>query len=269
MAGIAAAAIIGIGVITAFVVWFMRRRNKNRDIDEEPFNRNSFLRHSTVIPDDDAPLPSRTRPSPSMAERQPTPVYGGAQTYNDMGQNSFGYNTQPSYSAQPGQTFPHPYGPGGAPATPLPYSPGFGTAYDQQQGFNNGGYADLTRGASTHEYPPSPRGYEQYENPHSPQYVGHDNFPTPPAAAAAAAAGSGSHGDNVHYPELTPATTSAQQGQVVSVRDSVYNGRETPVQLGFAPVSSAPSVHPQQGHAPGHGARPETVYDTDDAYGGI
>jgi len=261
VAGIAAAALIAIGVLTVFLIWFLRRRNKNHDIDEEPFNRNSFLRNSTVIPDDDAPLPSRTRPAPTMTERQPTPVYGAAQTYTDMGQNAFGYNTQPSYGVQPGQTFNPLYGPGGAPATPLPYSPGFGTAYDPQ-GFNNGGYADLTRGGPTHEYPPSPRGYEQYESPRSP-FVGHDNFPVPPAIPA----GSASVSDSVHYPELTPATVSVQQGQVVSVRDSVYKGRETPVQLGFTPAGAPAQAH--QGHAPVHGVRPDSVYDTDDAYGGI
>lgn len=261
MAGIAAGAILGIGVITAIIVWFMRRRNKNRDIDEEPFNRNSFLNNSTMIPDDDAPPPSRVRPPPSMMERQPTPVYGREQSFADDG---FGYNTQPSYNSPPGPAFGHPYGPGGAPATPLPYSPGYGTAYDQpQQGFNNGGYADLTRGAPNHEYPPSPRGQSQYE----PSYVGHDNFPAPPAAAVAG---------GVHYPELTPATTSAQQGQVISVRDSVYNGRETPVQLGFAPAPTPTQGAPaapgqaQPGRAPAaRNGRPETVYDTDDAYGGI
>lgn len=258
MAGIAAAAIVGIAVVSAFIVWFMRRRNKNHDIDEEPFNRNSFMRHSTVIPDDDAPPPSRIRPPPTMSERGATPVYG-AGPYSDMSHDGFGYNTQPSYVAQP--TFNHPYGPGGAPATPLPFSPGYGTTYDQQQGFNNGGYADLTRGAPNHEYPPSPHGYDA----NAPSYVGHDNFPMPPPAAAGSPT-------KVHYPELTPATTMAQQGQIVSVNDTVHNGRETPVQLGFTPAPGAPQGmqgKAQPGQTPARGPRPESTYDTEDAYGGI
>ncbi|CAG8583802.1 1044_t:CDS:2 [Acaulospora colombiana] len=274
IAGAAAAAIIGIGVITAFVIWFIRRRKRNSDIDEEPFNRNSFLRQSTVIPDDDAPPPSRTRPAPgpSMVERQPTPLYGAPNPYNDMGNDGFGYNTQPSYNGAPGQMYNGGFGPGGAPATPLPNTPGFGTAYDQ--GFNNnGGYAELTRGNTPHDYPPSPRGYEQYnhhlESPAAPSFAGRDNFPSPPPTAHGAETVTGQ--DAVYksgptYPELTPATATAQQGQFVTVKESAHDGRETPVQLGFAPAQTQPK-------APAPTAkkqRPESsMYNEDDAYGGM
>lgn len=270
IAGIAVAAIIAIGVASAFIIWLIKRRNKNRDIDEEPFNRNSFLRNSTAIPDDDAPLPSRVRPSPgpAMSERTPTPLYGQQQQFGaDPG---FNYATQPSYGAVPGQPFsPNPFGPGGAPATPLPHSPGFGTAYDQQ-GYNHGGYQELTRGGpgGMHEYPPSPasRGFSPaLENPHSPGYTGHESFPMPPATVAGGAQFD-EHGHEIQHRSMTP----AQHGQVVSVRNSLHNGRETPVQLGFAPAphAGAPGAHaPAHGRAPGQ--RPETVYDDDDAYGGI
>lgn len=262
IAGIAAAAIIAIGVGTAFVIWLIKRRNKNHDIDEEPFNRNSFLRNSTAIPDDDAPLPSRIRPppGPAMSERTPTPLYGQQQTFG--AEPGFNYATQPSYGAVPGQPFsPNPFGPGGAPATPLPHSPGFGTAYDQQ-GFNQGGYQELTRGGpgGMHEYPPSPasRGFEPHlENPHSPGYTGHESFPMPPGSAGGAQFDE--HGHEVQHRSMSP----AQHGQVVSVRNSLHNG--TPVQLGFAPAPHAGA--PAHGRAPGQ--RPETVYDDDDAYGGI
>lgn len=267
IAGIAAAAIIAIGVGTAFIIWLIRRRKKNHDIDEEPFNRNSFLRNSTAIPDDDAPLPSRIRPTPpgpAMSERTPTPLYGQQQAFGaDPG---FNYATQPSYGAVPGQTFsPSPFGPGGAPATPLPHSPGFGTAYDQQ-GFNHGGYQELTRGPGMHDYPPSPasRGFSpQLENPHSPGYTGHESFPMPPPNVAGGAQFD-EHGHEIQHRSMTP----AQQGQVVSVRNSLHNG--TPVQLGFAPAphAGAPGAPaPAHGRAPGQ--RPETVYDDEDAYGGI
>lgn len=258
IAGIAVAAIVGIAVISAFVVWLIRRKKKNQDIDEEPFNRNSFMRNSTVIPDDDVGIPSRTRPQPNMAERQPT--YGGSPTFNDTGYNSFGYNTQPSYGAppQPGYNV-NPFGPGGAPATPLPHSPGYGNTYDQ--GFNQGGYTELTRGGP-HDYPPSPHTFDQqFPHPQSPSYVGHDKFPAPPASAT-------------NYPELSPAPASSQ-GHVVVANNNMHDGRETPVQLGFAPGPAAPAQNQTRGPngapAPGpHGkARPETVYDPEDAYGGM
>ncbi|KAG8767416.1 hypothetical protein FRC15_005693 [Serendipita sp. 397] len=256
MAGIAAAAIVAIGIASIFVVWLMRRKRKNSDIDEVPFNRDSYHQHATAIPDDDSHLPSRMRPTPGldMSERQPTPMYGGAPTFSDMSHNSFGYHTQPSY--QPGQMYgASPFGPGGAPATPLPHSPGYGTQYDQQ-GYNAGGYAELTRGGP-HDYPPSPR-VDQY--PPSPSY-GHENFPAPPAERDVV------NHKQVNYPELSPAPI-AQQGHVVTANSSVHDGRETPVQLGFAPAQPRqPAPAAGQGH--GKSARPETVYDNEDAYGGM
>jgi len=263
IAGIAVASIVAIGVLTAFIIWLIKRRNKNHDIDEEPFNRQSWLRNSTAIPDDDGPLPSRVRPTPppNMAERQPTPLYGQQSFGPDP--NGFNYATQPSYNAAPGQIFrPNAFGPGGAPATPLPHSPGFGTAYDQQ-GMNNGGYQELTRGPPMHDYPPSPaRGFDpHFDNPHSPSYLVQDSFPTPPHSAGGAAEFD-EHGQEINHRSMTP----AQHGQVVSVTNSLHDGMETPVQLGFAPAAHAPSA-PANGRAPG--ARPETVYDTEDAYGGI
>ncbi|KAG8834257.1 hypothetical protein FRC17_009266 [Serendipita sp. 399] len=250
MAGIAAAAIIAIGVVSIFVVWLLRRKRKNQDIDEVPFNRNSYLRHSTIIADDDSHLPSRTRPTPGpdMSERQPTPMYGGAPTFTDMNQNSFGYSTQPSY--QPGQVYgANAFGPGGAPATPLPHSPGFGTTYDPH-GYNGGGYTELTRGGP-HDYPPSP----QY--PHSP--YGQESFSGPERGPDVV------NHKQVNYPELSPAP-AAQQGHVVVGNSSVHDGRETPVQLGFVPAQTRQPGLPG-GH--GHAKRPDTVYDNEDAYGGM
>lgn len=264
IAGVGVAAIIAIGVFTAFLVWLIRRRKKNRDLDEEPFNRNSFLRHSTAIPEDDSSgLPPLRRPAPDMIERQPTPSYGGMQSYNNMPpQNSFGYNTQPSY--QPGAVIFSPnsatsFGPGGAPATPLPYNPGFG--YDQGSN-NHSGYADLTRGGPEDaSYYPQHQQYDHYSPPHSPGAPLVPNkdgsrSPTGPRSDIYVPA---------NYPELTPPTAAAQQGRVISVPETAYDGRETPVQLGFAPA--------QQNNAKGgpqHGKnRPDTVYDPEDAYGGI
>ncbi|KAG8822506.1 hypothetical protein FRC19_005816 [Serendipita sp. 401] len=157
MAGIAAAAIVAIGIASIFVVWLMRRKRKNSDIDE---------------------------------------------------------------------------------------------------GYNAGGYAELTRGGP-HDYPPSPR-VDQY--PPSPSY-GHENFPAPPAERDVV------NHKQVNYPELSPAPI-AQQGHVVTANSSVHDGRETPVQLGFAPVQPRqPAPAAGQGH--GKSARPETVYDNEDAYGGM
>jgi hypothetical protein len=248
IAGIAVAAIVGIAVISAFVVWLIRRKKKNHDIDEEPFNRNSFMRNSTVIPDDDVGVPSRTRPQPNMVERQPT--YGASPTFNDPANNSFGYNTQPSYGAPQQGYNPNPFGPGGAPATPLPHSPGYGNTYDQ--GFNQAGYTELTRGGP-HDYPPSPHTFDQqFPHPQSPSYVGHDKFPAPPASA--------------NYPELSPAPASAQ-GHVVMPNG---NAHENPAQVGFAPAQPR---QPNGAAAPGQQgkgqARPDTVYDHEDAYGGM
>jgi hypothetical protein len=283
IAGGAAAAVLGIGIIAALLVWFIRRRKKNSDPDEEPFNRHSFLRQSVIIPDE-SPVPSRSRatPAPSMVERQPTPMYGSTQTF-DGGQNAFGYNTQPSYST--GQLYApnamNPFGPGGAPATPLPPSPGFGTAYEQP-GFNNGGYSDLTRGSIVQDFPPSNLHAPMsppLENPHSPNYPGPETFPAPshetmpnydyhsngPAPTSGMYAQPG-------YPELTPATASAQHGQVIAGSSSVHDGRETPVQLGFAPVqmhnANQTNGHPVEQAGIGR-KRPDTMYSDDDAYGGI
>lgn len=280
IAGAAAAAVLGIGIIAAFFVWFIRRRNKNSDPDEEPFNRHSFLRQSTVIPDNDGPVPSRTRasPPPSMSERQPTPMYGATQTF-DNGQNNFGYNTQPSYSG--GQLYApnaaNPFGPGGAPATPLPPA-NFGY---EQPGYNNGGYSDLTRGSVVQDFPPSHMNGPMsppLDNPHSPNYPGpetfaiphepipnHDNHFNGPEPVSGMYAQPG-------FPELTPATTSAQQGQVIAVSSSVHDGRETPVQLGFAPVQmpngNQTAAQPAQ-PGPNGKKRPVSAYDDEDAYGGI
>lgn len=264
IAGIAVAGIIAIGVLTAFVIWLIKRRNKNRDIDEEPFNRNSFLRNSTAIPDDDddAPLPgTRSRPAPAMSERTPTPLYGqpnasfGVAGIGSQAHDGFGYATQPTYGTAPGGIYsPNPFGPGGAPASPLPHSPGYGTTYDQGYNQGPGGYAELTRGGMQ-DYPPSPH----LDNPHSSGYNGPDHsggYPTPPPAAVG--------GQNGVVRSMTP----VGQGQVVSVQHSEHDGRETPVQLGFAPAQQHQPYNGQAQNTNGK-ARPETVYDTEDAYGGI
>jgi len=96
------------------------------------------------------------------------------------------------------------------------------------------------------------------ENAHSP---GYGNFPMPPHGYEQDMMSS-PHGDGV-VRSMTP----VGHGQVVSVPDGMHEGHATPVQMGFAPPQ-----HPQQqAHGPNGGrqGRPETVYDTDDAYGGI
>ena len=292
-----------------FAIWFIRRRRRREedaDIDVAPFNRQSWLRHSTMI-HDDAPTPATTnfpppRRDPDMIDRSAnaTPVtnYAGMNHYP---QNNFGYATQPSY--QPGAVIFSPssantsFGPGAGPATPLPYSPGYDPAtpnpFEQQAG-----YTEVTRGG-----PPSPfnpyHHHQQFDEiqrqmtPSAPNAnfpapaEDHSFYPRAPSPRIEAAppvlppvpAGPADTFTRVPtYPELSPAPTSAH-GHVVEVRASTYEGQATPVQYGFAeapqspvtlsaPMSSQPFAVPQ----PAGGrtlTRPETVYDTEDAYGGI
>lgn len=72
----------------------------------------------------------------------------------------------------------------------------------------------------------------------------------------------------VDLPPLSPVLSTPQKAQVVS--GAAHDGRETPVEIGFAaPVSAkveVSNIPAQSGQNP---KRPETVYDDDDAYGGF
>lgn len=62
------------------------------------------------------------------------------------------------------------------------------------------------------------------------------------------------------HPPLSPVTSTPKRAQVVNDSDShVHTGRETPVEIGFA--GGAPTNKSQK--------RPDTLYDDEDAYGGI
>ena len=72
----------------------------------------------------------------------------------------------------------------------------------------------------------------------------------------------------VDLPPLSPISSTPQKAQVVQAAD--HDGRETPVEIGFAAPASAKlevSHMPAQPSQPSK--RPETVYDDDDAYGGF
>jgi hypothetical protein len=297
-------------VLTIWIIRRRRRRAEDADLDAAPFNRQSWLRHSTMI-HDDTPTPVATdfpppRRDPEMIDRSfnATPVanYAGMNQYPH---SNFGYATQPSY--QPGAVIfspssaNAPFGPGGSPATPLPYSPVYDPAtpnpFEQQAG-----YTEVTRGG-----PPSPfnpyHHQEQFDEiqrqmtPSAPN----DNPPAPAVAPAEdrslsprapsprieaappvlppVASGPADTFTRVSdYPELSPAPTSAH-GHVVEVHASTYEGQATPVHYGFAeapqsPVAPSATTGPQPLAAaqPTAGrtlTRPETVYDTEDAYGGI
>ena len=99
--------------------------------------------------------------------------------------------------------------------------------------------------------------------------------PVLPPVATGAAGGTDTFGRVAAYPELSPAPTSAH-GHVVEVHASAYEGQATPVQYGFAEgpqasVAAPPSTQSPAALQPAGRAltRPETVYDTEDAYGGI
>jgi hypothetical protein len=163
IAGYAAATLAGIAAVSIVAIWLIRRkrrRDDDADIDV-PFNRQSWLRNSTML-SDNTPTPASTnfpppRRSPEMIDRSfnATPVtnYGGMNQYP---QNNFGYATQPSY--QPGAVIFSPssantsFGPGGGPATPLPFSPGYDHMGPNPNPFEQeAGYTEVTRGG-----PPSP-----------------------------------------------------------------------------------------------------------------
>jgi len=293
-------------MLAIWIIRRKRRREQDADIDAAPFNRDSWLRHSTMIHDDPSPpvtttFPPPHRGDPEMIDRSfnSTPVanYAGA-GMNHYPQNNFGYATQPSY--QPGAVIFSPssantsFGPGGSPATPLPYSPAYDPTtpnpFEQQAG-----YTEVTRGG-----PPSP--YNPYHHqqqfddiqrqmsPSAPSTEDRSFSPRAPSPTIEAAPpvlppiapGTPGAGDTFtrvpDYPELSPAPTS-NHGHVVEVRASTYEEQATPVQYGFAdaphsPVAPSANTGPQPFAAPHPAAgrtltRPETVYDTEDAYGGI
>lgn len=281
-----------------------RRRDDDADIDAAPFNRQSWLRNSTMI-HDDVSTPAATnflpRRDPEMIDRSfnATPVTNYAGGMNQYPQNNFGYATQPSY--QPGAVIFSPssantsFGPGGGPATPLPYSPGYDPTtpnpFEQQAG-----YTEVTRGGPPSPFNPYHQQQQfddiQHQMTHpapvedrrlSPSPFGDAAPPVLPPVASGAAANADTFGRAPAYPELSPAPTSAH-GHVVEVRASTYEGQAAPVQYGFAegpqsPMVAAPSTpviiaapQPPAALQPAAGrtlTRPETVYDPEDAYGGI
>ena len=298
IAGYAAAALAGIAVISVFAIWFIRRkrrRQEDADIDAAPFNRQSWLRHSTMINDDAAPANlAPQRRDPDMIDRSlnSTPVanYAGMNQYP---QNNFGYATQPSY--QPGAIIFSPssantsFGPGGSPATPLPYTPVYDPAtpnpFEQQAG-----YTEVSRGGPPSPYnpfhhqqqfdeiprqmsPSAPNANPVEDRSFSPRAPSPNIEHAPPVLPPVTPADSGPTDTLTRvqaYPELSPAPTSAH-GHVVEVRASTYEGQATPVQYGFAEAPHSP-VAPSAAPQPAAGrtlTRPETVYDTEDAYGGI
>lgn len=281
-----------------------RRREADADLDAAPFNRQSWLRNSTII-NDDVPTPAASnfpppRRDPEMIDRSfnATPNYAGMNQYPQT-QNNFGYATQPSY--QPGAVIFSPssanssFGPGGGPATPLPFSPAYDPTtpnpFEQQAG-----YTEVTRGGPQSPFNPyhqqqqfdqmTPSGAHatlptpEEDLPLSP----HDPSPrveaAPPMLPPVATGGADNIGRVPAYPELSPAPTSAH-GHVVEVRASTYEGQTAPVQYGFAegpqpPAPSTPVIiaapQPPAALQPAAGrtlTRPETVYDTEDAYGGM
>lgn len=228
-----------------------------------------------------------------------TPVanYTGMNPYP---QNNFGYATQPSY--QPGAVIFSPssantsFGPGGGPATPLPYSPGYDPTtpnpFDQQAG-----YTEVTRGSPPspfnpyhhqqqfdeiqHQMTPSAPDALAEDRPLSPRAPSPTIEATPPVLPPVVPDTPGAADTFTRvpdYPELSPAPTSAH-GHVVEVHASAYEGQATPVQYDFAeapqsPVAPSANTGPQPLAAPQPAAgrtltRPETVYDPEDAYGGI
>jgi hypothetical protein len=81
------------------------------------------------------------------------------------------------------------------------------------------------------------------------------------------------HRPSTHMPQLSPTASSPQRAQVTV---GEHDGRETPVQLGFVgnkpsetnvqPKVDTPSSIENKTKAP---IRPETMYDDEDAYGGM
>ena len=72
-------------------------------------------------------------------------------------------------------------------------------------------------------------------------------------------------------PPLSPRAATPQKGQVVDVPTRAYDGRETPVQIEYTGQSPTPVTGAPAGSAqvPKNGKRPETMYDDEDAYGGM
>jgi hypothetical protein len=98
----------------------------------------------------------------------------------------------------------------------------------------------------------------------------------PGSAAPSPMRGNFNDGSAAMDPPLSPRSAGPQKGQMVDVPSrGVHDGRETPVQIEFtgqspaaAPVT-APGA-PSAAAVPKDGVkRPETMYDDEDAYGGI
>lgn len=73
-------------------------------------------------------------------------------------------------------------------------------------------------------------------------------------------------------PPLSPRSAAPQKGQIIDVPSRAYDGRETPVQIEFTgqTPASAPVAAAAVSGAPKDGKRrPDTMYDDEDAYGGI
>ena len=266
-----------------------------------------MINDAPVSPASNLP-PNRRDPEMIDRSLNATPVvnYAGMNQYP---QNNFGYATQPSYqpgaiifSPSSANTS---FGPGGGPATPLPYSPVYDPAtpnpFEQQAG-----YAEVTRGGPPSPFNPYHHQQQFDEIPRQmtpsvpvedPSFAPRTPSPriesAPPVLPPVTPDASGPTDTLTRvqaYPELSPAPTSAH-GHVVEVRASTYEGQATPVQYGFAEAQATPMQYgfaeaPQPPIAPSAPmgppplaapqpaagralTRPETVYDTEDAYGGI
>lgn len=294
----AAGGFVGVVLVIAAVMFFVRRCTKKRkdDMDEDMFNRNSFVRNSVIIPDEAPRMGGRGNPRPpTMIERHfnsPAPSMPPPNHYGNYGQPQQG----PAY-------FGHQYGQQhGAHA---PY--GYQAAYNPGQGAIGQAYSPLASpirdayddAATAAPYlnnqvtskPGSPAGGRSLtrssngENQSLPMSdLGRGQSVTPYQAAQYAEIGRrltdspvGNTNPAQAYARLDRQPHPYQQQQLQPPMAPYSYGEQRESGSGMsmmsagslqAPPPSLSSPHPANG-APQGGARPESIYDADDAYDGI
>ncbi|KAJ3795150.1 hypothetical protein GGU11DRAFT_250671 [Lentinula aff. detonsa] len=279
--GVSAGSIVGgifgtIGgiLVVAVIVAFIVRRIRNRRRDDEHFNAAQF-RNSAVLIDDEFGNDNFSARPPTMIARHmanapaaPPVTYGnypGADPYapgdpftpieqfhpsGPYGHyNAYPtYTQEPVYTLQPGETFVH--------NNPIAPSGSAGSAEEM----------DPTTAHNTYlNRQPTLRGPDtQSTDVHQQQYLNMNRVASPPAMAASADYNTGIPSPTSATPLYHP-QSSAEHSSVLPMQN-MYAPIQYPSVGAPAPAAAAtaPAAHPQDAQR-----RPETVYDPEDAYGGM